>query len=193
MITLPDNWCNYGAIISSFRISTASRSPARTPRARARMRSTLWCSSRARAGSPTSSTWARPSPSRPTRMHLLAPYTVSEWSDIAAAQRASDKTWWADYGGYVAIGYNSAVVKTPPTSFKDLLKPIYNHDGRHQQQPDGGRRRLCRRVRRRPVQRGLVQQHPSRASTTSPSSTRRATSCPSSPARPRCRAVRPPS
>ena len=58
---------------------------------------------------------------------LLAPYTVSEWSDIPAAQRASDKTWWADYGGYVAIGYNSAVVKTPPTSFKDLLKPAYNH------------------------------------------------------------------
>jgi putative spermidine/putrescine transport system substrate-binding protein len=27
----------------------------------------------------------------------------------------------------VAIGYNSKVVKTPPTSFADLLKPIYKH------------------------------------------------------------------
>ena len=27
----------------------------------------------------------------------------------------------------MAIGYNSAVVKTPPTSFKSLLNPIYKH------------------------------------------------------------------
>jgi len=27
----------------------------------------------------------------------------------------------------VSIGYNSKVVKVPPTSFKDLLKPIYKN------------------------------------------------------------------
>ncbi len=60
-------------------------------------------------------------------MHLLAPYTVASWSTIPPSARATDDTWWADYGGYVAIGYNSAVVKTPPTSFKSLLNPIYKH------------------------------------------------------------------
>ena len=60
-------------------------------------------------------------------MHLLTPYKVNTWSNIPASARATDNTWWSDYGGYVAIGYNSAVVKTPPTSFKSLLNPIYKH------------------------------------------------------------------
>ena len=58
---------------------------------------------------------------------LLAPYKVATWTDIPANSRASDATWYDDYGGYVAIGYDSAKVKVPPTSFKDLLKPIYKN------------------------------------------------------------------
>ena len=68
--------------------------------------------------------------------YLLTPYTVSTWGNIAASAKATDNTWWADYGGYVAIGYNSAVVKTPPTSFKSLLNPIYKHMVGYKQQPD---------------------------------------------------------
>jgi putative spermidine/putrescine transport system substrate-binding protein len=58
---------------------------------------------------------------------ILAPYKVATWSDIPADAKAADGSYYADYGGYVAIGYNSATVKTPPTSFADLLKPIYKN------------------------------------------------------------------
>jgi len=44
-----------------------------------------------------------------------------------ANAKAPDATWYGDYGGYVAIGYNPAKVKVAPTSFKDLLKPIYKN------------------------------------------------------------------
>jgi putative spermidine/putrescine transport system substrate-binding protein len=60
--------------------------------------------------------------------HLLAPYQVASWSNIPASSKASDATWYADYGGYVAIGYNPAKVKVAPTSFKSLLSPAYRHE-----------------------------------------------------------------
>jgi putative spermidine/putrescine transport system substrate-binding protein len=33
--------------------------------------------------------------------------------------------WTGDYWGAISIGYNASLVKTPPKTFKDLLKPIY--------------------------------------------------------------------
>ncbi len=59
---------------------------------------------------------------------ILAPYRVASWNDIPASSKASDGTYYADYGGYVAIGYNSAKVTAPPTSFADLLKPAYKNE-----------------------------------------------------------------
>jgi putative spermidine/putrescine transport system substrate-binding protein len=56
-----------------------------------------------------------------------APYEVTTRSKIPADAKAANGDYFADYGGYVAIGYNSATVKTPPTSFADLLKPIYKN------------------------------------------------------------------
>ena len=58
---------------------------------------------------------------------VLAPYKVATWSNIPADAKAADGTWFADYGGYVAIGYDSDKVKTAPTSFADLLKPEYKN------------------------------------------------------------------
>ncbi len=58
---------------------------------------------------------------------LLAPYEVASWSDIPASSKAADSSWYADYGGYVAIGYDASKVKVAPTSFKSLLNPAYKH------------------------------------------------------------------
>jgi hypothetical protein len=41
---------------------------------------------------------------------ILAPYRVASWDSIPASSKATDGTYYADYG---AIGYNSAKVKTP--------------------------------------------------------------------------------
>ena len=35
--------------------------------------------------------------------------------------------WTGDYYGSITIGYNANLVKTPPKSFADLLKPIYKN------------------------------------------------------------------
>ncbi|MGN6794287.1 MAG: ABC transporter substrate-binding protein, partial [Streptosporangiaceae bacterium] len=62
------------------------------------------------------------------QQHLLAKYEVAAWNDIPAAEKSADGTWYGDYGGYVAIGYDSKKVTDPPTSLKDLAKPIYKHE-----------------------------------------------------------------
>jgi putative spermidine/putrescine transport system substrate-binding protein len=59
---------------------------------------------------------------------LLAPYKVASWNDIPAGSKDANGDWYGDYGGYVAIGYNSAKITDPPTSFADLLKPEYKND-----------------------------------------------------------------
>ena len=56
-----------------------------------------------------------------------APYEVASWSDIPAAAKAANGDYYADYGGYVAIGYDTTKVKVAPTSFKSLLNPIYKN------------------------------------------------------------------
>ena len=71
--------------------------------------------------------WLAIIPTCLAKIGILAPYKVVSWSNIPADAKAADGTWFADYGGYVAIGYNSDKVKTAPTSFADLLKPEYKN------------------------------------------------------------------
>ena len=59
--------------------------------------------------------------------HLWAPYKVQTWSNIPANAKDANGDWYADYGGYVAIGYNPAKVKVAPTSFASLTNPAYKN------------------------------------------------------------------
>lgn len=51
---------------------------------------------------------------------LFAPYEVATWSDVLDSEKDPTGLWTEDYGGYMAIGYDSA--KVPQiTSVDDLL------------------------------------------------------------------------
>jgi putative spermidine/putrescine transport system substrate-binding protein len=54
---------------------------------------------------------------------LFAPYEVSTWSDIPAAQKDPNGLWYEDYGGYMAIGY--AAKFGTITSLSQLLTPKF--------------------------------------------------------------------
>jgi putative spermidine/putrescine transport system substrate-binding protein len=127
VITLPDNWCNYGAIINSFSKKYGISINSENPDGSSQDEINAMVQLKGQSREPDVLDVGTPFAIKADQMHLLTPYTVSSWGNIAASAKAPDKTWWADYGGYVAIGYNSAVVKTPPTSFKSLLNPIYKH------------------------------------------------------------------
>lgn len=54
----------------------------------------------------------------------FAPYMVQRWNDIPDALKESNGLFYADYGGYMAVGYDPDAVPAP-TSLQDLLKPEY--------------------------------------------------------------------
>jgi putative spermidine/putrescine transport system substrate-binding protein len=55
---------------------------------------------------------------------MFAPYQVATWDDIPDGFKESTGLWVNDYGGYMAIGWDSA--KVPDiTSVQDLLKPEF--------------------------------------------------------------------
>ena len=127
VITLPSNWCNYGAIISTFQDKYGIKVNSENPEGSSQDEINAMVQLKGQSREPDVLDMGTPFAVKADQMHLLAPYTVAAYNEIPASQKSSDDTWWADYGGYVAIGYNSAVVKVAPTSFKDLLKPIYKH------------------------------------------------------------------
>ncbi|HEY8954008.1 MAG TPA: ABC transporter substrate-binding protein, partial [Candidatus Dormibacteraeota bacterium] len=53
---------------------------------------------------------------------LFAPYQVQTWGDIAASQKEPTGLWYQDYGGFMAIGYDSSKVPAI-TGINDLLGP----------------------------------------------------------------------
>ena len=127
VITLPANWANYGTIMKDFTakygIKINDANPDGTSQDEINAVNQLKGQSRAPDVLDIGNSFAV----KADQQGILAPYRVASWSDIPANSKASDGTYYADYGGYVAIGYDSAKVKTPPTSFADLLKPAYKN------------------------------------------------------------------
>jgi putative spermidine/putrescine transport system substrate-binding protein len=128
VITLPSNWANYGTIMKDFTakygIKINDANPDGSSQDELNAVNQLKGQSRAPDVLDVGTAFAV----KGQQEGILAPYEVATWSNIPSDAKASDGTWFADYGGYVAIGYNAAKVKTPPTSFADLLKPIYHNE-----------------------------------------------------------------
>ena len=127
VITLPADWANYGNIIKDFSkkygIKITSENPDGTSQDEINAVQQLKGQSRAPDVLDMGTSFALTA----AKSGLLAPYKVASWSQIPSIAKASNGDWFDDYGGYIAIGYNSNVVKDPPTSFADLLKPEYKN------------------------------------------------------------------
>jgi putative spermidine/putrescine transport system substrate-binding protein len=125
VITLPNDWANYGNIIKDFSakygIKINSENPDGTSADEINAVKTLKGQSRAPDVLDLGTSFAVSAATE----GLLAPYKVASWNQIPATAKDSNGDWFDDYGGYVAIGYDSSKVKVPPTSFKSLLNPIY--------------------------------------------------------------------
>ena len=128
-------------------------------------------------GHPTCSTWARRSPSRRPRRDCWRRTRCRAGADIPSTAKDANGDWFDDYGGYVAIGYNSKVVKVAPDLVQEPPQPDLQEPGRAQREPDPGRCGLRRRLRGGPGQRRIVQQHRARHRLLQEAVRPRATSC----------------
>jgi putative spermidine/putrescine transport system substrate-binding protein len=127
VITLPANWANYGNIIKDFEKKYGIKINSENPDGTSQDEINAVTSEKGQSRAPDVLDMGTSFALTAAGEGLLAPYKVASWSSIPATAKAANGDWFDDYGGYVSIGYDSKVVKDPPTSFKDLLKPEYKN------------------------------------------------------------------
>jgi putative spermidine/putrescine transport system substrate-binding protein len=127
VITLPADWANYGNIIKDFSKKYGIKVNSENPDGTSANEITAVTTEKGQSRAPDVLDLGTSFAISAASQGLLAPYKVASWSDIPATAKDSNGDWFDDYGGYVAIGYNSKVVKVAPTSFKSLLNPIYKN------------------------------------------------------------------
>ncbi|HSU01016.1 MAG TPA: ABC transporter substrate-binding protein [Nocardioides sp.] len=122
VIALPPDWANYGEMISTFEekydIEVNSDQPDAASQDEINAANDLAGTDRAPDVFDLGQSVAL------ANTDLFAPYQVETWDDIPDEFKDAEGTWVNDYGGYMSIGYDSAVVPDV-TSLADLLKPEF--------------------------------------------------------------------
>src|SRR5580693_4869852 len=127
VITLPSNWANYGAIMKDFTAKYGIKITDANPEGSSQDELNAVKQLKGQSSAPDVVDVGGSFAATGQQDGYWANYEVQTWSDIPAAAKDANGAYYADYGGYVAIGYDSSKVKTPPTSFKSLLNPEYKN------------------------------------------------------------------
>lgn len=122
VIALPPDWANYSAIIKAFSDKYGIKVNSAQPDASSQDEINAANQQRGRSTAPDVFDLGQSVALANTEM--FAPYKVVNFDDIPAAFKDRDGTWVNDYGGYMSIGFDSAMVP-PVTRIDDLLKPEY--------------------------------------------------------------------
>jgi putative spermidine/putrescine transport system substrate-binding protein len=127
VIALPSNWANYGAIMKQFTAKYGIKIVDANPEGSSQDEINAVQQEKGQSRAPDVLDMGTSFATEAQTKTLLAPYEVATWSDIPASSKSAQGDWYADYGGYVAIGYDPKRVKIAPTSFASLLNPAYKH------------------------------------------------------------------
>jgi putative spermidine/putrescine transport system substrate-binding protein len=127
VITLPSNWANYGTIMSDFTAKYHIKINDAIPEGSSGQEITAVQTEKGQSRAPDVVDVGTAFAVEGANDNLWAPYEVQSWSDIPANAKDANGDYYADYGGYVAIGYNAAKVHPAPTSFASLTNPAYKN------------------------------------------------------------------
>jgi putative spermidine/putrescine transport system substrate-binding protein len=127
VITIPlQGWANYGAIMKDFTAKYGIKINDENPNGSSQDEITAVTNDKGRAAAPdvldVGTSYAV------ENAKLLAPYKVQNWSAIPTGTKSPTGRWFDDYGGYVAIGCNTAKITKCPTSFAQLTNPMYKNE-----------------------------------------------------------------
>jgi putative spermidine/putrescine transport system substrate-binding protein len=123
VIALPPTWANYGTIISTFEKKYGITINSALPDGSSQQEVDAI---KAENGSPKAPDVVDVGLAVAlANTNLFAPYEVSTWSDIPAAQKDPTGLWYEDYGGYMAVGYSSKFGTI--TSLSQLLGPQFKN------------------------------------------------------------------
>ena len=122
VIALPKDWANYGAVMDAFTKKYGVAINSSQPDISSQEEINAIKNNKGTDRAPDvvdvgmAVAWAN--------TDQFAPYQVATWKDIPDSQKEATGLWFQDYGGYMAIGYDSAKVPAI-TGVKDLLKPEF--------------------------------------------------------------------
>jgi putative spermidine/putrescine transport system substrate-binding protein len=123
VIALPPTWANYGAIISAFEKKYGITINSALPDGSSQQEVNAI---KQENGSPKAPDVVDVGLAvAVANTSLFAPYEVSTWSSIPAAQKDPTGLWYEDYGGYMAVGYSSKFGTI--TSLNQLLGPQFKN------------------------------------------------------------------
>jgi putative spermidine/putrescine transport system substrate-binding protein len=125
VITLPNDWANYGTIIKDFSAKYGIKINSENPDGSSQDEINAVNQLKGQERAPDVLDLGTSFAVQAASSGLLAPYKVASWNDIPASSKDPNGYWFDDYGGYIAIGYDSSKITDPPTSFADLKKPEY--------------------------------------------------------------------
>ncbi|MFJ3335653.1 ABC transporter substrate-binding protein [Streptomyces sp. NPDC086766] len=124
-IALPRDWANYGALIDGFQKKYGIKVEVENPDGSSQDEINAVTSRKGQDRAPDVLDLGSSFALSAAQQDLLAPYKVTGYAGIPAAQKDPRARWYNDYGGYISIGCDAKRVKQCPTTFKDLLKPQY--------------------------------------------------------------------
>ena len=127
VITIPlSGWANYGAIMKDFTKKYGIKINDQNPNGSSAQEITAINTQKGRGDAPdvvdVGTNYST------GNEQLWAKYKVANWSQIPSSAKDASGRWYDDYGGYVAIGCDTTIVKTCPTSFAQLSNPMYKNE-----------------------------------------------------------------
>jgi len=125
VIALPHDWANYGQMISTFKSKYGLSMDEQNPDGSSAQENQAVQSLKGDARAPDVVDDGPPFAIAGTAQGLFARYFNTHFATIPRFMKDTRGYWTGDYYGAISIGYNANIVKTPPKSFADLLKPEY--------------------------------------------------------------------
>jgi len=126
LIALPDTWANYKGILQSFRDKYPGvKNPVVNPDASSKDEMEAVKTLAGQADQPDSVDVSPAIGAEMAAAGLFEPYKPTTLADIPAALVDAGNNWQAAYYGIMAILTNTTIVKNPPKTFADLMKPEY--------------------------------------------------------------------
>jgi putative spermidine/putrescine transport system substrate-binding protein len=127
-IALPDDWCNYRAVIDGFKAKYSMEVNELNPGAGSAEELEAIDANRDNPGpqAPDVIDVGISYGPQAVEAGLIQPYQVATWDDIPDEFKDPDGNWYGDYYGVLSLEVNTAEVANPPQEYADLLDPQYN-------------------------------------------------------------------
>jgi putative spermidine/putrescine transport system substrate-binding protein len=125
VIALPHDWANYGEMISTFKKKYGLSMDEQNPDGSSAQENQAVQSLKGDPRAPDVVDDGPPFAISGTAQGLFAKYFNTNFGTIPRFMKDTRGYWTGDYYGAISIGYNASIIKTPPKTFADLLKPDY--------------------------------------------------------------------